>query len=233
MTDLENKVKKQFELQKLKGQSVVVALSGGVDSVVLLDVLSRLVTSLGLKVEAAHVNHHMHSKSAEWADFCSNLCSTYAIPLKIFDTRVPKKSPLGLEGAARQARYEALLNYDSPCILLAHHRDDQIETFFLQALRGSGADGLSGMLAIRNDYSTNKKIFRPLLEVQREEIIKYATQRGLKWVEDPSNSESIFSRNYLRHEILPQLRSRFPAYAESILNVIKNLEDARDRKSVV
>lgn len=228
MTDLEKKVKKQFELQKLKGQSVVVALSGGVDSVVLLDVLSRLVTSLGLKVEAAHVNHHMHSKSAEWADFCSKICTSYAIPLKIFDIRVPRQSPLGVEGAARQARYEALLNHDLPCILLAHHRDDQIETFFLQALRGSGADGLSGMLAIRNDYSTNKKIFRPMLEVQREEIINYARQRGLQWVEDPSNDESIFSRNYLRHEILPQLRSRFPAYAESILNVIKNLEDASD-----
>jgi tRNA(Ile)-lysidine synthase len=228
VTDLESKVKKQFELKKLVGQNVVVGLSGGVDSVALLHVLSRLVTPLELKVEAAHVNHHMHSKSAEWADFCSNLCASYAVPLRIFNVRVPKPSALGIEGAARQARYEALLSHDSQVVLLAHHRDDQIETFFLQALRGSGVDGLSGMLAIRSDYITDKQIFRPMLEVRREEIIKYARQQGLTWVEDPSNSDHVFSRNYLRQKTLPQLKARFPGFEESILNVVKNLEDASD-----
>ncbi|MDC1312085.1 tRNA lysidine(34) synthetase TilS [Burkholderiales bacterium] len=228
MTDLEVKVKEHFELRNLTGQTVVVALSGGVDSVVLLDVLSRLVVSLDLKVEAAHVNHHMHSKSDEWANFCSSLCADYSIPLRIFKAQVPKRSSLGIEGAARQARFDALLSHDSSIILLAHHQDDQIETFFLQALRGSGVDGLSGMLAVRKDHRTHKTIFRPMLGVKREEIVAYAKYRGLSWVEDPSNSDRFFSRNYLRKETLPQLSARFPFYEESILNVVKNLGDVSD-----
>ncbi len=228
MTDLEIKVKEQFELNRLAGQTVVVALSGGVDSVVLLDVLSRLVVSLDLKIHAAHVNHHLHHKSTEWADFCSQLCESYSIPLSILDVQVPERSRLGIEGAARQARYDALLSHKSPMILLAHHQNDQIETFFLQALRGSGVDGLSSMTSLRDDYSTHKKIFRPMLGVSRDEIVKYAKQRGLTWVEDPSNSDRIYSRNYLRKEMLPQVRTRFPAYEESIVNVIKNLADTSD-----
>ena len=228
MTDLEIKVKEQFELRNLTGQTVVIALSGGVDSAVLLDVLSHLTVSLDLKIEAAHVNHRMHSKSYEWADFCSSLCASYAIPLRVFEVQMPERSSLGIEGAARQARYDALLGHNSSIILLAHHQDDQIETFFLQALRGSGVDGLSGMLALRNDHKTHKTIFRPMLGVKREEIMAYARHRGLSWVEDPSNSDCIFSRNYLRRETLPQLRDRFPACEESILNVVKNLGDVSD-----
>ena len=122
----------------------------------------------------------------------------------------------------------ALRSHSAPTIVLAHHQDDQIETFFLQALRGSGVDGLSGMAAIRDDFDSCKGIFRPMLGVGRQEIMGYARERGLNWIEDPSNNDQRFSRNYLRNQMLPELRARFPAFDKSILNVVQNLTEARD-----
>ncbi|MDA0238303.1 MAG: tRNA lysidine(34) synthetase TilS [Proteobacteria bacterium] len=225
MTDLEIKIREQFESHRIADQAVVIALSGGVDSVVLLDVISRLSESLKLQVSAAHVNHHLHVESPNWANFCSKLCGAHQIALEVFDVQIVPNSSLGVEGAAREARYMALLSHAAPTIVLAHHQDDQIETFFLQALRGSGVDGLSGMVAIRDDFDSRKQIFRPMLGIKRQEIMAYATERGLRWIEDSSNSDYSFSRNYLRNETLPQLRSRFPALDKSIVNVVQNLTE--------
>lgn len=228
MTDLEIKIREQFESHRILGQEVVVALSGGVDSVVLLDVISRLSEPLNLQVSAAHVNHHLHVDSFNWVRFCANLCAAHQITLKVFDVQILRDSRLGVEGAAREARYMALRSHSAPTIVLAHHQDDQIETFFLQALRGSGVDGLSGMAAIRDDFDSCKGIFRPMLGVGRQEIMGYARERGLNWIEDPSNNDQRFSRNYLRNQMLPELRARFPAFDKSILNVVQNLTEARD-----
>ena len=225
MTDLEIKILEQFEAYRISDRAVVIALSGGVDSVVLLDVISRISIPLKLQVSAVHVNHHLHVESPTWAQFCLNLCATRQIALKVFDIQISPESRLGIEGAAREARYSALLSYSGATVVLAHHQDDQVETFFLQALRGSGVDGLSGMLAIRDDFDSGKEIFRPMLGIERKEIMAYAKQRGLKWIEDPSNSDHKFSRNYLRNDILPQLRSRFPAFDRSILNAVQNLTE--------
>ena len=171
----------------------MIALSGGVDSVVLLDVTSRLSGPLKLQVSAVHVNHHLHVESPNWAQFCLNLCADHQIDLKVFDVQISPQSRLGVEGAAREARYSALLSHSEGTVVLAHHQDDQVETFFLQAVRGSGVDGLSGMLSIRDDFDSGKQIFRPMLGVERKEIMVYAKQRGLKWIEDPSNSDHKFS----------------------------------------
>ena len=109
VTDFEKKIQAQFQRQKIIDQTVVVALSGGLDSVALLDLVSRLSVPLNLKVYAAHVNHNLHVNSTSWVSFCSQLCAEYEIPLEIYDVNVSSNSNLGVEGEARQLRYQALL----------------------------------------------------------------------------------------------------------------------------
>ncbi|HBZ18507.1 MAG TPA: tRNA(Ile)-lysidine synthetase, partial [Betaproteobacteria bacterium] len=108
MTDLEIKIWEQFKAHRISVRAVVIALSGGVDSVVLLDVTSRLSGPLKLQVSAVHVNHHLHVESPNWAQFCLNLCADHQIDLKVFDVQISPQSRLGVEGAAREARYSAL-----------------------------------------------------------------------------------------------------------------------------
>lgn len=225
VTDFEKKIQAQFQRQKIIDQTVVVALSGGLDSVALLDLVSRLSVPLNLKVYAAHVNHNLHVNSTSWVSFCSQLCAEYEIPLEIYDVNVSSNSNLGVEGEARQLRYQALLSHAASVLLLAHHQDDQIETFFLQALRGSGVDGLSGMSIARKDTASGKTIFRPLLNFEQKTVREYVMNRNLTWIEDPSNRDSDFSRNFLRNELLPLIKSRFPGSRGSILNVVENLKD--------
>ncbi len=203
----------------------MVALSGGLDSVALLDLVSRLSVPLNLKVCAAHVNHNLNAKSASWVSFCSQLCAGYEIPLEIYDVNVSSNSSLGVEGEARQLRYQALFSHAASVLLLAHHQDDQIETFFLQALRGSGVDGLSGMSITREDSASGKTIFRPFLNFDQKTVREYVLSRNLTWIEDPSNRDSDYSRNFLRNELLPQITARFPGSKGSVVKVIENLRD--------
>ena len=115
MTDLEIKILEQFEAYRISDRAVVIALSGGVDSVVLLDVISRISIPLKLQVSAVHVNHHLHVESPTWAQFCLNLCATRQIALKVFDIQISPESRLGIEGAAREARYSALRGHCGAC----------------------------------------------------------------------------------------------------------------------
>lgn len=196
-----------------------VGLSGGLDSCVLLHVLAsdRRARSRGLS--AVHVHHGLHADADDWAARCEAACAALDVPISIVRVRVERDSGEGLEAAARRARYGAFASGALPddVLALAHHRDDQAETFLLRALRASGTDGLASMRSWRPDGAG--WIWRPLLDRPRIELEDYAIAHGLSWLEDPGNADERLDRNFLRHRVMPLLRERWPhasqAFAES------------------
>jgi tRNA(Ile)-lysidine synthase len=212
------------------GRRLTVALSGGVDSVVLLDLLDRLKGELDFRLAAVHVNHQLSPHARGWARFCAELCDARGIPLRVAAVKVRGRKDLGLEAAAREARYAVLLAQPADYVVLAHHLDDQAETVLLNLLRGAGVRGLSGMPALRRAEGPGPEagptILRPLLDVPRGTLLAYGRQRKLQWVEDESNDDAALSRNFLRAEVLPRIEGKFPAYRETILRASRNLAEA-------
>ena len=216
------------------------------DSIVLLDALHRIARTLGFHLAALHVNHQLSPNAGRWSVFCRDWCRARGIPFRAVKVRVPRGN--SLEAAARAARYAAFAGAAADYVVLAQHQDDQAETVLLQLLRGAGVKGLAAMPIIRsedrgsriqgkprtrslpqlNPQSSipNPRIFRPLLDVTRAEIEAYARQRKLKWIEDESNQDVYFQRNFLRHEVLPVLAKRFPAYRATIARSAAHLAEA-------
>ncbi|SFL85518.1 tRNA lysidine(34) synthetase TilS [Nitrosomonas communis] len=206
---------------------LVVALSGGVDSVVLLHLLHTLSRLMTFRLSAVHVEHGISAYAAQWSDFCQNQCSALGIPIQIFRLKVQKVPQVSLEAAARQARYQVFNGIEADYIVLAHHQDDQVETVLLQLLRGAGVKGLAGMPVVRKLASRSAiRLLRPLLNVSRETILQYARQHHLSWVDDESNSDTAYNRNFLRHVICPLLEQRFPAYRETCSRASQHLGEA-------
>ena len=192
------------------GSAVLVGLSGGLDSTVLLHLLAAdpVIRATGLR--AIHVHHGLHADADHWQAECMRQCAGLGVALAVVRTDVAAGSGLGLEGAARAARHAAFAAHlrEGEVLALAHHRDDQAETFLLRALRGSGPDGLGAMRSWRRFASG--WLWRPLLHVPRAELLAHARQHGLHWIEDPSNADTALDRNFLRHRVLPLLRERWP-----------------------
>lgn len=195
------------------------------DSIVLLDTVDQLKVALRLDVHAIHVHHGLSPHADSWAAFCADVCSARDIALTTTKVRVDSASPAGPEGAARAARYAAFAEVGAPFVLLAQHADDQAETVMHQLLRGTGLKGLAGMGEARV-VSRNQTILRPLLSVARADIDAYARERGLKWIEDESNDDTAYTRNFLRHEIAPRLATRFPHYRASLARAARHASDA-------
>lgn len=193
----------------LPGQRVVAGLSGGVDSVVLLHILNEAAPRLGLRLEAMHVHHGLSPNADAWAAFCRELCGRWAVPLRIERVEVGRAGGRGLEAAARQARHAAFGRSGADWIALAHQRDDQAGTLLYNLLRGAGVRGAAAMPAVRA-IDAHAKLMRPLLGVPRAAIEAHAHRHALAWIEDESNLDSRFSRNYLLREVLIPLRERFP-----------------------
>ncbi|MDR2689147.1 MAG: tRNA lysidine(34) synthetase TilS [Azoarcus sp.] len=189
------------------GARLCCALSGGVDSVVLVDALAGVRGSFGFVLEAAHVNHGLQAQADDWQRFCEVLCRERDIPLHVFRVDVVRDHPDGLEAAARLARYAALAEVACDWLVFGHHRDDQAETVLFRLLRGAGVRGMAAMAAIEREGARR---LRPLLGLGRAEILAHARARGLAWVEDASNADPVFARNDLRHRILPAIETRFP-----------------------
>jgi len=194
----------------------VAAFSGGLDSSVLLHALAASRATHQIPVLAIHVDHGLHPESAAWADHCQTFADAHELELHSLTVDVDQKSGKGLEAAAREARYAALRNLLGPndWLLSAHHKDDQAETLLLNLMRGSGPAGLAGIASIR-PFAAGFLV-RPLLEVSRSDLEEYASDKGLVWVDDPSNSDQQFDRNYLRQEVLPRLETRWPDAAGRI-----------------
>lgn len=197
-------------------QRYIVAISGGLDSTVLLHALAALRRQLKTPVHAIHVNHGLHPDSGRWAEHCRALCAGVHIPFEAHTVAVRRDSGMGLEAAARAARYGVLKSCLVPgdVLLTAHHLDDQLETFLLMALRGAGPAGLAAM-PVATAFGPGH-LARPLLDVPRAALRAYAETGQLQWLDDPSNADTALDRNYLRQEVIPRLRARWPGAAGTI-----------------
>lgn len=197
---------------------MVVGLSGGIDSVILL----HAVSAAGLSVSALHVHHGLSPLADAWTTFCETLCAARQIKLKVERVVVERASADGLEAAARRARHEAYDGVAADWLLLAHHQGDRAETMLFNLLRGAGLRG-AGALRERNG-----RILRPLLTVTRADIRAYAEAQSLSWVEDESNTDTRFSRNFLRHRVLPDIDARFPAASARLARAADRFAEASD-----
>jgi tRNA(Ile)-lysidine synthase len=184
-----------------------VGLSGGLDSVALLHLARRCLPSGS--VSALHVHHGLSPNADTWAQFCVDLCARLGVPLQVARVVVTTAGG-GLEEAARQARYAAYAGQPAPVVLLAQHADDQAETLLFNLLRGAGVQGAAAM-PVQRVLAPGYTLWRPLLAVGRGELFAWARAQGLTWIEDESNEDTAFSRNFLRREIVPVLSARFPA----------------------
>lgn len=207
------------------GSSILLGLSGGVDSVVLLHLLQQVAPRYSWRVSALHVHHGISPHASDWAAFCAELCACYEIPLQIERVDIAPLREHGIEAAARKLRHAALDRQQADFVALAHHLDDQAETLLLQLLRGAGLRGASAMPLARQRPGHPVQL-RPLLDVARSELLAYAQQHDLRWVEDESNADDTYPRNFLRHRVLPELEQRFPAYRETLGRSARHFAEA-------
>lgn len=204
-----------------------IAFSGGMDSCVLLHLFFINKNNINQNIEAIYVNHGLQEEADNWEKFCKKQCEEYGIAfsgLKIKEACPKDKS---IEEWAREKRYELIdqIMNKGDVLFTAHHQDDQVETFFLQALRGAGPRGLSSMPQIK---MKNSKIHaRPLLSYSNENVREYAKENKLSWNDDDSNFDEQYDRNYLRHKVLPEIESRWPAYRETVSRLINNQQESR------
>lgn len=197
----------------LAGRAVTVGLSGGLDSVCLLRVLHQLQDSIPHILRAVHVHHGLSPNADYWAESCQRLCERLEVPLQVFRVVVRRHGGQSLEAEARRARYEVYEALQTDIVALAHHLDDQAETVLLQLLRGGGVRGMAAMPAQRK-LESGTILWRPLLQTPRTALQAWMSQEGADWVEDESNQDSRFDRNFLRNEVVPILKSRFDDCAE-------------------
>ena len=192
-------------------KNIVIALSGGIDSVVLLHFLNSHYPG---NIRAIHINHNLSEHSEDWSLFCKELCQKQDIAYKSIDINVTNSS--NIEENARKKRYLSLKSELSKNEILctAHHQEDQSETFLLQLFRGSGVAGLASMPKMKS--FADSFLYRPLLNVSKQLIIEYASKYNLDWVEDDSNNNINFKRNLLRLELIPQLESGFDGLIKNI-----------------
>lgn len=204
--------------------TLCIALSGGLDSMVLLDAATRLRASLNFKLVALHINHQLSPHADHWANFCRTQCEQREIPFNAVALSLTHGRGESLEALARAARYAEFAKIDANVIALAQHLDDQSETFLLQLLRGAGVRGLSSMAAIGK--CGNAKIIRPLLELPRQLLGHYAQHHNVQWIDDESNASLKFDRNYLRHRVLPLVDARFPGYRTALARSASHAAEA-------
>ncbi|PRB84159.1 tRNA lysidine(34) synthetase TilS [Pseudomonas sp. MYb185] len=200
-------------------------LSGGLDSMVLLDAMAQLRRQHPLPpLKAIHVHHGLHPDADQWTEHCVRACAARDIPLHVERVCLPAGG--NIEELARDARYGVFERLLGPghCLLLAHHRDDQLETLVFRLLRGTGLRGLAGMP--RSRALGRGQLLRPLLPWTRQQLSDWAGRQQLDWIEDPANADPRYARTALRHELLPQLRQRWPSMPDSLLRLAEHAAEA-------
>jgi tRNA(Ile)-lysidine synthase len=204
---------------------IAVALSGGRDSMVLLDALSEIAPASGVALVAVHVHHGLSPNAGAWAEFCAVECQRRGVPLTVHEVVVRRAESASVEAAARDARYRAFEAVDADFVALAHHADDQAETLLLQLMRGAGPHGLAAM-PVLHTRRVGPALLRPFLALPDTVIKAYATARGLAWIDDESNADVALKRNFLRHEIAPRLASAFPGYPATLVRAAAHQAEA-------
>lgn len=222
-----SKFQKQLSenLPFLKEKKLLLAISGGIDSVV----LTYLLKQLNYDISLAHCNFNLRGNESDGDEqFIRDFASKNDLELFVtsFDTEsFAKDNKLSIQVAARQLRYiwfhQLLQENQLDYILTAHHLDDNLETFLINFIRGTGLEGLTG-IPVQND-----KIVRPLLQFSREEIVEFASENKIEWREDSSNASDKYLRNKLRHDVVPILKSLNPSFLNSFQDTLKHLEQAK------
>jgi len=203
-----------------------VAYSGGVDSHALLHALSSVRDALPAGFGAVHIDHGLQSESPAWERRCGQVCNQWGVSYTSLQVDANPDSGESPEAAARRARYAALQSWlpEGDCLLTAHHQDDQAETLLLQLLRGSGPRGLSGIHALAP--FGKGLLARPFLQFTQSEILSYARAEQLEWIDDPSNAEHRYDRNFLRARVLPLLQERWPGLPGVLTRAARLQSDA-------
>jgi len=230
----------QFLTQHLKpGQRLLLALSGGLDSNVLLHLLAEAMHRIPFELHAMHVHHGLSANADIWAEFCVKQCQQLNVPLQIVHVNVAKNadyknSQQGIEAEARQLRYNALFAYKfderlADFVATAHHQDDQAETLLLQLFRGAGVKGLSSMAAV----DKTRRLLRPLLSTSRQMLNDYAAHHHIEWCDDESNDNTQYERNFVRHEVMPVLESRFQSIKPVLARTATHMAEANELLEVL
>lgn len=210
---------------------LALSVSGGLDSMVLLDTVAATRGIHGRRVRVLHVDHGLHPDSARWADQVVATAEAFDVPVTTLHVEVDIGSGEGLEAAARRARYDALASWLAPgeILLTAHHANDQAETVLLRLMRGAGVEGLAAIRPLRP--FARGWLGRPWLAVPRAAILARAEECALDWIDDPANERIEHDRNFIRHEILPLLTDRWPHAVEAIGASARHLGDLAEREA--
>lgn len=205
-------------------QAVIeIALSGGVDSVALLHAFDGLQAEHGFRLQAVHVHHGISAHADAWATFCAELCARFNVPLRVVRVALDFDAKSGLEAEARRARYEAFAAGDADVVVLGHHLDDQVETTLANLLRGGGVRALAAMPPVRALGA--KALWRPCLTLPKVVLQEYVQNQGLSHVEDDSNVDRQYKRNWVRHELLPMLGQYLPHAPQHILRTTELMQE--------
>ena len=214
----------------LLSRQIYVAYSGGVDSQALLHTLACIKADgyLQANLRAIHVHHGLSAYADNWLEFTKQQAFTFGVEYQGVQVNVQEKPQQSLEALARDARYQAFKEYsdENAVIVTAHHQDDQLETLLLALKRGSGISGLGAMSEVRK-FNAGRLIARPFLNVSRAEIERYASDKKLEWIEDESNADERFDRNFLRHQVIPLLQQRWPHILESVSRSTRHLREGQ------
>jgi tRNA(Ile)-lysidine synthase len=231
-SDLAERVGAELDRHVPRGARLTLALSGGVDSIVLLELLAALAPRRALALDCLHVDHGISPNAAQWARFARAAARRYGLRCAVKKADLAPHRALGVEGAARAARYAQFAALPSDFVALAQHEDDQAETVLLQLARGAGPAGLAGMPAVRPQSPRGRRpppaLLRPLLGATRAEIEAFARERGLTWVEDESNDDTRRARNLVRHRILPLLREINPRASANLARSAALMAEANE-----
>ncbi len=200
-----------------------IALSGGIDSMVLLDATVPVAAARRIQISAIHIHHGLSPNADRWERFCVDQCAARGVPLTVHRLTIERRPGQSLEALARAGRYAHLMVSSVDVVALAHHADDQAETVLLQLLRGAGPRGLSAMPAFRRGAPA---LLRPLLSLTRETLADYAKRRDLEWIEDESNSDTRYRRNLLRREVAPTLAAGFAGYPATLVRAASHQAEA-------
>jgi tRNA(Ile)-lysidine synthase len=220
--NLLNRVGDFVTTRTAQDEPVAVGLSGGCDSVVLLHLLTSL--KLGARLSAVHIHHGLSPNADHWADFCSQICLQLKVQLQVVKVSVERQSGLGIEAAARAARYEAFAQSGITTLFLAHHQGDQAETLLFNLLRGAGVAGAAAIAEERQ--RGHLRLLRPLLAQPRLVLEDYARANHLAWIEDESNDDTTLTRNFLRHSVLTVMNQRFPAAEQNLAQATRHFAEA-------
>lgn len=234
---LANNVFGFLQSNNLLERPLIVALSGGLDSMVMLCVMLEIKRRFAHNIDlsAIHINHGLSSNAQQWQDFVERFCQTNQVELSTESVSLNKQKQSSLEQLARDARYKAIAELAPPqaAVLTGHHQQDQFETFLLRLSRGAGTVGLGAMrdvakLPVAHFSDKELLLARPLLPYSQDTLVDYASENKLEWVEDESNQDLAFDRNFIRHSVTPSFIQRWPHFIDAVYKSTQHLQEEGD-----